>query len=274
MIFGDATTMTADSPAEWALYKMTHNKLISNDSEAEDGVGILPFLYSKKSPVHSVMWAIGLELELLTDPWKMFITTDHPNAGVFLDYPLIYSWLLSEKTRMEEAEKVHPWALKRTGLGGIDKEYSFYELVIATAAGPAKSLGVIKQEGHLSIGAKANVTIWDINPLEDDLSRDPRTDKFATTAYTIKEGEVVVKDGMVVNVPMAPLDVAHTHVDYEIQKVVEDEIKDKFKRYYTVQFENYIVDPDMYLTKADKIDVVSGKVHFIPCATQTEDVIK
>lgn len=274
VIYGDATTMTADSPAEWALYKMTHNKLISNDTEAEDGVGILPFLYSKKSPVHSVMWAIGLELSLLTDPWKMFVTTDHPNAGVFLDYPLIYSWLLSKKTRMEEAESSHGWALKRTGLGGIDKEYSFYELVIATVAGPARSLGVAKREGHFSNGAAANVAIWDINPLEDDLSRDPQVDKLATTAYTIKNGEIVVKDGTVVSAPMAPLDVAHAHVDYEIQRTVEEELKTKFKRYYTVQFENYIVDPDLYLAKSDRIDVVSGKVHFIPYATQTEEAVK
>ncbi|ATZ60854.2 MAG: formylmethanofuran dehydrogenase subunit A [Methanosarcinales archaeon Met12] len=264
VIFGDVTTMTADSPAEWALYKMTHNKLVTGDTEAEDSVGILPFLYSKKSPVHAVMWAIGLELQLLTDPWKMFVTTDHPNGGVFFDYPLVYSWLMSKKERMDIAENIHPWALKRTGLGGIDKEYTFYELVIATSAGPAKAMGISKTEGHLSIGAKANIAIWDVDPLEIDFSRDSAADKLSSAAYTLKDGEVVVKDGEVVCAPVAPIERVLPQVEHDIQKVVEEEVKTKFKRYYTLQFENYMVDPELYLSKSDRIEVVSGKLHVIP----------
>jgi len=272
VIFGDATTMTADSPAEWALYKMTHNKFVSNDIEAEDGVGIIPFLYSQKSPVHSVMWAIGLELQLLTDPWKMFITTDHPNGGVFLDYPLIYHWLMSEKARMEVANSVHPWALKRSGLGGIDKEYDFNELIISTVAGPAVSLGVSKTEGHLGIGADANVLVWDVNPLEFDFSKDPDAkEKLSNMLYTIKKGNIVVKDKEVVDITMEKIDYAKPlSLDIELERLVEKETNTKFKKYYTLQQGNFNVDPAWYLSQEDRIDVVTGKLHAIPYEMEVE----
>ncbi|MCD5425189.1 MAG: formylmethanofuran dehydrogenase subunit A [Methanosarcinaceae archaeon] len=272
VIFGDVTTMTADSSAEWALYKMTHNKLITNDVEAEDGVGILPFLYSKKSPVHASMWAIGLELQLLTDPWKMFITTDHPNGGVFLDYPYIYHWLMSEKARMDVAENVHPWAIKRTGLGGIDKEYDFNELIISTVAGPAIAMGVSKTEGHLGVGAEANVIVWDVNPLEFDFSKDPTAkEKLSEMLYTIKKGKIVVKDKEIVDITNEKIDYATPlSLDKELEKLVDIETSIKFKKYYTIQNQNFSIDPAWYLSQDDRIDVITGKLHAIPKEMKVE----
>ena len=68
--------------------------------ELECGSGILSFNYLKANPVHSVQWAIGLELLLLVnDPWKTILTTDHPNGGPFTKYPEIIAWIMSHKAR-------------------------------------------------------------------------------------------------------------------------------------------------------------------------------
>ena len=43
-----------------------------------------------KSLVHALQWAIGLEWYLLVDdPWRVAMSTDHPNGGSFLAYPEI-----------------------------------------------------------------------------------------------------------------------------------------------------------------------------------------
>ena len=65
--FGPATTMTGDGPAQHDLYVITGQKWSNTDVEMECGSGVLPFLYLKTSPVHSVQWAIGLEVLLLID---------------------------------------------------------------------------------------------------------------------------------------------------------------------------------------------------------------
>ena len=44
----------------------------------------------RPSLVNAVQWAVGLELLLLIDdPWRVFLTTDHPNGGGFWRYPEI-----------------------------------------------------------------------------------------------------------------------------------------------------------------------------------------
>jgi formylmethanofuran dehydrogenase subunit A len=222
------------------------------------------------------MWAIGLELQLLTDPWKMFITTDHPNGGVFLDYPLIYHWLMSEDARMAVANDAHPWAIKRTGLGGIDKEYDFNELIISTSAGPAAALGLSKTEGHLGVGAEANVTVWDVNPLEFNFSKDPNAkEKLSNMLYTIKKGKIIVKDKEVVDIIMEKIDYAKPlALDKELETIVEKETSDKFKKYYTIQHGNYNVDPRWYLSQEDRIDIVTGKLHSIPYEMDVEKEVE
>ncbi|UCG45315.1 MAG: formylmethanofuran dehydrogenase subunit A, partial [Candidatus Bathyarchaeota archaeon] len=100
VVFTDTTTMTADGPFQHGLYHLTNNKWINHDVETETSGGIVPFRYRRKSPVHATQWSIGLELALLIDnPWKVFLTTDHPNAAPFITYPKIISWLMSQNAR-------------------------------------------------------------------------------------------------------------------------------------------------------------------------------
>ncbi|UCF58800.1 MAG: formylmethanofuran dehydrogenase subunit A, partial [Candidatus Bathyarchaeota archaeon] len=95
VVFTDTTTMTADGPFQYGLYQLTSNKWVNHDVETETSSGIVPFRYRRKSYVHATQWSIGLELGLLVeDPWRIYLTTDHPNAAPFITYPRIISWLM------------------------------------------------------------------------------------------------------------------------------------------------------------------------------------
>ncbi len=113
--FGPATVMTGDGPAIHHLYKLTGNKWSNKDVELECGSGILSFNYLKANPVHSVQWAIGLELLLhVNDPWKTIITTDSPNGGPFTRYPQVITRLMSKKARDATFAECHKWAQDRS----------------------------------------------------------------------------------------------------------------------------------------------------------------
>ncbi|MFQ5815563.1 MAG: formylmethanofuran dehydrogenase subunit A, partial [Candidatus Hydrothermarchaeaceae archaeon] len=104
----ETTTMTADGPMEYYLQSLTHYKWANRGVELETSPGVTPFVYSRRVPTHSVQWGIGLELALLVnDPWKVLLSTDHPNGGPFFRYPRIKTWLMSSKYREAMLEKVH-----------------------------------------------------------------------------------------------------------------------------------------------------------------------
>jgi len=254
VIFTDTTTMTADGPFEYTLYQLSGHKWVNHDVETETSGGIIPFHYKRKNPVNATQWSIGLELALLVDdPWKIFMTTDHPNGGPFISYPKIIAWLISKKARMATLKKTHPKAQKRSLLPSITRELSLYEIAVVTRAGQAKALG-LKGKGHLGVGADADVAIFNINPEKIDISRKYKTVRraFGDSAYTIKGGKVVAKDGEIlqhVDGCTMWLDVKTTE-----QVKVDEEIKRKFREYWTVEYENYPVT-DHYLKISNPITV-------------------
>jgi formylmethanofuran dehydrogenase subunit A len=133
--------MTADGPFEFTLYQLSGHKWVNSDVETETSGGIIPMRYKRTSAVNATQWSIGLELALLIkDPWKMFMTTDHPNAGPFFKYPKIIAWLTSRKARTATLKKCHKKARKKSLLPSIDRELSLYELAIVTRAGQAKAI--------------------------------------------------------------------------------------------------------------------------------------
>ncbi len=88
VMFGPATTITADGPVEYLLHRSSGRKWVNLDIELETGCGIVPMVYKDKAAVSALQWAIGLELFLLSqDPWRVILSTDHPNGGSFLSYP-------------------------------------------------------------------------------------------------------------------------------------------------------------------------------------------
>jgi formylmethanofuran dehydrogenase subunit A len=262
--FDETTTMTADAPMEYDLYKLTGLKWANKDIELETASGLIPVIYSPKSPVSTLQWAIGLELFLLIkDPWQVVLTTDSPNAGPFIRYPRIISWLMSSdrRTEMIENKEVHNWASKRTSLPTLDRVYDWNDIAITTRSAPAKILGLEKR-GHLGIGANADVAVYDIEPENFDATKASNAavveDVLTRAAYTIKDGEVVVKDGKIVKiVPSRHMWTNVTGFEQQEKKVLED-IMPMFNRYYTVKFENYKVF-DHYIDPAIEFTIDASK---------------
>ncbi|MGD0160606.1 MAG: formylmethanofuran dehydrogenase subunit A [Candidatus Bathyarchaeia archaeon] len=241
VIFTDTTTMTADGPFQYALYGLTGNKWVNHDVETETSGGIVPFRYHRKSYVHAVQWSIGLELALLIkDPWRILMTTDHPNGGPFTAYPKIIAWLISKKAREASLKRINARARSRSLLPSIDRELSLYEIATVTRAGQARALG-LKNKGHLGVGADADVAVYNVNPETTDISRKYRTVRraFRRAAYTIKGGELVVRDGAV----LKHVDGRTMWLDVEVSEParITDDMKRRFKEYWTVEYENYPV---------------------------------
>ena len=241
----ETTTMTADGPMEFDLHQLNGLKWANKDIELETGSGIVPFIYSGRAPVPSFQWGVGLELFMrIKDPWQVCLTTDHPNAGPFIRYPRIISWLMSAERRQEMMDnlEVRVWSYKRTGLGTLDREYDFNEIATITRASAAKIYGY-QDRGELTPGYNADIAVYDLNPNTIDPSKEPAAIEkaFGNAMYTIKDGQILVKDGEVVKV--VPSHTLWTNVQgfEEQEKAVMEEVMPRFRRYYTVKFENYQV---------------------------------
>ena len=100
VLFGETTSMTGDGPLGYFLHNVYKGKWYSGDTEMESGCGITPIKYRNKSLVHALQWAIGLEWYLMVkDPWRVIMSTDHPNGGSFLAYPQIIRLLMDRTYR-------------------------------------------------------------------------------------------------------------------------------------------------------------------------------
>jgi len=242
VVFTDTTTMTADGPFQYILHQISGNKWINHDVETETSAGIVPFRYRRKSYVHAIQWSIGLELSLLIeDPWKIYLTTDHPNAAPFTSYPRVVSWLMSQTAREKVMKKISRKARRRSLLPTVDREYTLREVAIVTRAGPAKALG-LTQKGHLGVGADADIAIYNVNPERFNLSKKYKTVRraFQRAAYTIKNGEVVVKNGEVVKSVNGKTFWVNVKASSSIIEIAPT-LQREFEKYYTVRYENYQV---------------------------------
>ena len=247
VIFTDTTTMTGDGPWQFALWNMTGNKWVNSDVENEAGAGVVPYTFKKNNPANAVQWGIGIELALtVKDPWKIYMTTDHPNGGPFMYYPQVIAWLMSRQARTDTMREINKSCLKRTTLSSLYREYSFNDIAIATRAGTAKALG-LTDKGHLGEGADADISVYDLDPTAwrpnqyHDLIK-----AFGNAAYTIKGGEIVVKDGEVMATPMGATHWVDAKVPQEIDEELMKDLEQYFKNYYTVSLKNYPVE-DEYL---------------------------
>jgi len=230
VVFGDATTITADGPWQYRLYKLSKNKWYNQDVEIETGCGIVPYTYRENNFVNALQWAIGLELFLLIrDPWRVFLSTDHPNGGPFYLYPWIIRLLMDKPFRDEMLKRVHKRVASETILSSLDREYSLSEIAIISRAGPARALG-LPHKGHLGVGADADITIY--------AKDSDREQMFEHPVYTIKDGETVLRDGEIVASPegktlfVIPPDVGE----------MEPSFRTEFENYYTIQYNNFPVD--------------------------------
>jgi formylmethanofuran dehydrogenase subunit A len=168
---------------------------------------------------------------LVDDPWRVAMSTDHPNGGSFLAYPQIIRTIDGPDAR-RNAHEASKGVLKRCTLADLDREYTLNEIAIITRA-PAKMLGLARK-GHLGVGADGDVTIYSPN--------DDRQKMFELPRWVFRAGELVVENGEIRN----PVDGKLFHVAPAYDEEVVPDIKEWFEKYYTIQFRNYPVD-DHYL---------------------------
>ena len=232
VMFGSATTVTADGPVEHLLYASSGRKWVNVDIELETGCGIVPYAYREQAAVAALQWAVGLELFLLAkDPWRVVLSTDHPNGGTFLSYPELIRLLMDRAYRDERLKGVNQKLLAGSALlDGLAREYTLGEIAIVTRAGPARLLG-LPQKGHLGPGADADVTVY--APDAD------RAKMFAAPRYVIKGGTVVVEDGQLRRASAGAR--LAVRPDYDV--AVKKDVKRFFDDYATVAFENYGAEP-------------------------------
>lgn len=230
ILFGDAVTITADGPWQHMLHQLTGRKWGNLDVENETGCGIVPYVYRDRHVVNAIQWAVGLELLLLiTDPWRVYLTTDHPNGGCFWRYPEIIRLLMDVEFRKEQVKQLPEVARGRIVLGDLDRQYTLSEVAIVTSAGPARALG-LTQKGHLGVGADADVTVYPASPEDGMLFSYPR--------YVLKGGEVVVEEGELRGLTEGREFVFRPGYDAQI----EDYLRPLFQKVYTISFENYPVE--------------------------------
>ncbi len=234
VMFGKATIMTADAPLAYLLRGITNNKWINADTECESGCGIIPFTYQEHVYTHTIQWAIGLEMFLLSeDPWRVILSTDHPNGGSFMNYPKLIRLLMDSSFRKEEMGRVNQKAIAKTALNDLDREYTLNEIAIITRAGPARALG-LKNKGHLGPGADADITIYD--DMED------KEMMFNAPRYVLKSGIPIIADHEFRRDYTGRL----LHITPEYDETIEDTIRPFFEDFYTIEFDNYAVS-DSYL---------------------------
>ncbi len=240
VLFGDTTTMTADGPLEYHLQLLTGRKWVNKDIEAETAPGITPVLYTPRSPVNAVQWAIGLEIALLADVEKVMLTTDHPNGAPFTAYPKLIALLMSKKYRDGVMSRLNKAVESRAIIGSIDKEYDFYEIAMVTRSNQARATKMLDR-GHLGTGAVADIAVYDINPIEISPSDYATIENaFSRSFLAVKDGQIVVRDGEVVN----PTQGKTYWVKAEYEKWIERELKEYFAEYYTVSIQNFFVGRD------------------------------
>ena len=150
IMFGQTVTESGDSMRQHAGSAYAHpKKWVGMDIECDAGCGVVPFRYKDQNFVNALQWAIGLELFLsIDDPWRIFLTTDHPNGAPFTTYPHLIRLLMDRSFRNDMLATINPDAAAASHLGAMKREYSLYEIAIMTRAGPARSLG-LKSKGHL-----------------------------------------------------------------------------------------------------------------------------
>lgn len=232
VMFGETITMTGDSAVGHFLHQVTKGKWLSTDVELEAGCGLVPMRYRNKSLVHALQWAIGLEWYLLVDdPWRVAMSTDHPNGGSFLAYPEIIRLLMDRTYRAELLNQCPKEVRNRSILADLDRQYTLGEIAIITRAGPARMLG-LANKGHLAPGADADITIY--TP-----SDNPQT-MFELPRVVLKAGEVILENG---ELRATPTGATH-HVAPDYDRDMDDDIRQWINDNYTVRFGNYTIADD------------------------------
>jgi len=211
IMFGQTITASGDTMRQHANADLaTPRKWIGADIECDAGCGVVPFRYREQSFVNALQWAIGLEIFLLVkDPWRVVLTTDHPNGGPFTSYPHLIRLLMDKSFRDEQFAKLHPDVAAQSLLPSIARELSLDEIAIMTRSGPARLLG-LKDRGHLGSGAAADIAVY-----REDGNRETM---FTAPDHVFKDGVEVASAGRILATPTGGTHFVEPAYDRGIEK--------------------------------------------------------
>ncbi len=228
IMFGQTVTASGDTMAQYAHAHLANpKKWVCMDIDCQAGCGLVPFRYRDKDFVNALQWAIGLETFLLVDdPWRVFLTTDHPNGAPFTSYPHLIRLLMDRSFRNDMLATVNKHARVASNLGAIKREYSLNEIAIMTRAAPARILG-LKDRGHLGAGAGADITVYTEHANKEKM--------FAKPDYVFKDGQLVARNGRIVNVVWGASQVVRPEYD----KAIERPLKAFFNDYQGIALDNF-----------------------------------
>ena len=233
ILFGQTVTASGDSMMQHLNSRYANpKKSVIMDIECDAGCGVVPFKYRDQNYVNALQWAIGLELFLsVQDPWRIFLTTDHPNGAPFTSYPHLIRLLMDKVFRNEAFAKLNLDAQAMSNLPSLTREYTLYEIAIMTRAGAAKLIG-LNNCGHLGAGAQADITVYTEQANFEAM--------FAKPDYVFKNGELVVKNGVVTKVVWGATHTTKPAFDIG----VEIDLKKYFDQYHTIQLDNFKINND------------------------------
>jgi len=233
IMFGQTVTVSGDSMRQHAQSGFASpRKWIGADIENEAGCGVVPFRYREQSYVNALQWVIGLEIFLLVnDPWRVVLTTDHPNGGPFTSYPHLIRLLMDRSFREEQLAKLHPEVAASCALRSITRELSLSEIATMTRAAPARLLG-LHDRGHLGVGAAADIVLYrhaaDFEAM------------FSTPEYVFKDGALVARSGRITAMP-----VGGTHfVAPDYDRAIEKSLRKHFAEHGQVNFDHVAIGHD------------------------------
>ncbi|MDH3693324.1 MAG: formylmethanofuran dehydrogenase subunit A [Gammaproteobacteria bacterium] len=233
IMFGQTVTCSGDTMLQYRhRHHASPRKWTCMDIECDAGCGVVPFRYRNKQFVNALQWAIGLETFLMIeDPWRVFLTTDHPNGAPFTSYPHLIKLLMDKSFRNDQLANIHNGAAEMSHLSAIDREYSLYEIATMTRAAPARILG-LSDRGHLNSDAVADIVIYD--------TLDDKEQMFTKPWRVFKNGEVIVEDGEIVAKSKGKTQTIRPQYDQRI----EQKLKEYFDKYQTIRFGNFAIKDD------------------------------
>jgi len=216
VLFGQTVTASGDTMRQHANADLgSPRKWIGADIECDAGCGVVPFRYREQSYVNALQWAIGLEIFLLVrDPWRIVLTTDHPNGAPFTSYPHLIRLLMDKPFRDEQLARLHPDVAAQSALRDIQRELTLNEIAILTRAAPARLLG-LADRGHLGVGAAADIAVY--------REGGDAESQFSRPAWVFKDGVAVVRDGRVIATPAGGTHFARPGFDAAIAATLDEQ---------------------------------------------------
>ena len=124
---------------------------------------------------------------MVDDPWRVVMSTDHPNGGSFLAYPQIIRLLMDRTYRQDllEDRSAQGARAKRPGRPR-SRSTRCRRSRSSREPGPARILG-LEHKGHLGPGADADITIYTPDANQETM--------FALPRFVIKAGRIIVEQG-------------------------------------------------------------------------------